>query len=94
MMCKGFPDFQFTIDDIIAEGDKVWALMTFTGTHTGEWMGLSPTGKKVTYEGVTIRRIIDGKYAEGWTVNDFLDFYKELDLIEYTEKAKKLLNLN
>jgi len=90
MMCKGFPDFQMTINDIIAEGDKVWALITFTGTHTGEWMGIVPTGKKVSYTGVTIRRISNGKYAEGWTVYDFLDFYKQLGLIEYTENAKKL----
>ena len=94
MMCKGFPDFQMTIEDIIAEGDKVWALISFTGTHTGEWMGLSPTGKRVSYYGVTIRRIINGKYAEGWTVNDFLDFYKQLGLIEYTEKARKIFPQN
>jgi len=94
MMCKGFPDFQFTIDDIIAEGDKVWALITFTGIHTGEWMGLAPTGKKVSYTGVTIRRISNGKYAEGWTIYDFLDFYKQLGLVEYTEKAKKLFPQN
>jgi C-1 hydroxylase len=64
--------------------------MTFTGTNTGEWMGLAPTGKKVSYTGVTIRRISNGKYAEGWTIYDFLDFYKQLGLIEYTERAKKL----
>ena len=87
---KGFPDFHETIRDIIAEGEKVWVFFEFTGTHTGEWMGLAPTGKKIKASVVEIFRIVDGKVAEEWEVADELDFYKELGLIEYTEKAKKL----
>ena len=94
MLFKGFPDFHGTIEDIIAEGDKVWAHVTFTGTHTGEWnlfgVTLAPTGKKITYKSVTIKRIVDGKMVEGWAVNDMLDFFKQLGAIEYTEKARKL----
>jgi predicted ester cyclase len=45
---KGFPDFHETIKDIIAEGDKVWVYFDITGTHTGDWMGLAPTGKKIS----------------------------------------------
>jgi predicted ester cyclase len=61
-----------------------------TGTHTGEYYGLAPTGKKITYTAVAICRIVDGKIVEGWGVYDMLDFYKQLGAIEYTEKGKKL----
>ena len=53
---KGFPDFHEMIKDIIAEGDKVWVFFEFAGTNTGEWMGLAPTGKKVTIKIVEIFR--------------------------------------
>ncbi len=91
---KGFPDYHETIEDIIAEGDKVWVHFKVTGTHTGEWnlfgIPLAPTGKKVTYTGVGIWRIVDGKVVERKSVRDMLDFLKQLGVIEYTEKAKKL----
>jgi C-1 hydroxylase len=87
---KGFPDIHETIKDIIAEGEKVWVFLQVKGTHTGEWMGLAPTGKKIKASVVEIFSIVDGKVAEEWEVADELDFYKELGLIEYTEKAKKL----
>ena len=83
MFIKGFPDYHETIEDIIAEGDKVGVRYKVTGTNTGEYRGLAPTGKKVTYEAVCIYRIVDGKIAEGWHVYDFLDFYKQLGVIEY-----------
>jgi len=90
---KSSPDLQGTIEDMIAEGDKVWVCTTFTGTHTGELHGLAPTGKKFRTTSVDIYRIVDGKVKEGWTVLDLythLDFYKKLGVIKYTEKAKKL----
>jgi predicted ester cyclase len=95
MVFKGFPDWHETIEDIIAEGDKVWVLEKVTGTHTGEleFLGstFAPTGKKITMTAVCIWRIVDGKVAEKESeVYDFLDFYKQLGVIEYTEKAKKL----
>ena len=57
---KDFPDFHRTIEDIIAEGDKVWVRVKFTGT--------APSGKKIELTTVSILRIVDGKYVEGWTV--------------------------
>jgi len=91
---KAFPDYSETIEDIIAEGDKVWIRFKVIGTHTGEWnfsgIPLTPTGKKITYTGVGIWRIIDGKVVERESVRDILDFLKQLGVIEYTEKAKKL----
>ncbi len=91
MLFKGFPDFHETIEDIIAEGDKVWVFLKETGTHTGEFRGLAPTGKKFTFMSVHIQRIVDGKIMEAWGLPDELSFYKQLGVIEYTQKAKKLL---
>ena len=90
MAFKAFPDFHETIEDIIAEGDKVWARITFTGTHSGEWLGIAPTGKKITSMMVDIFRIVNGKLVEYWDVGDRLDFFKKLGVIEYTEIGKKL----
>jgi len=90
MLYKGFPDYHATIEDIIAEGDKVWARVTYSGTHTGDYLGFAPTGKTISYNSVTIKRLVNGKMVEGWTVNDMLDFFKQLGIIEPTEKAKSL----
>jgi len=90
MLIKGFPDFQMTIEDIIAEGEKVWVRTTNTGTHKGEFRGLAPTDKKFTEAAVYISRIVDGKIVEEWYIVDELDFLKQLGVIEYTEKGKKL----
>ena len=90
MAFKAFPDWHETIEDIIAEGDKVWVRAKSTGTHTGEFMGIAPTGKKLTTEMVDIYRIVNGKIVEYWEVRDGLDYNKQLGIIEYTEKGKKL----
>jgi len=80
---RGFPDLHRNIEDIAAEGDKVWIRATITGTHTGEYRGLAPTGKKIIITAVPIYRIVEGKIIEGWSVADFLDLYKQLGVIEY-----------
>ena len=87
----GFPDWHEAIDDIIAEGDKVWLRLTYTGTHTGEFFGLPPTGNKVTMTAVAIYRITNGKLVEGWFINDGMDMFKQIGAIKITEKGKKLL---
>ena len=92
LMFKAFPNFHETVEDIIAEGDKVWTRSTVTGTHKGEYRGLAPTGKKITFTVVDIWRIVNGKVVEKVGVYDQLDFYKELGVIEYTEEGKKLFS--
>jgi steroid delta-isomerase-like uncharacterized protein len=89
---EGFPDLHVTIEDIIAEGDKVWVRLEQTGTHTGEFRGLSPTGKKIKYSTVAIWRVANGKIVEGWGVYDFVDYYRELGVIEYTKKGRKFFS--
>ena len=83
MVYKNFPDYHATIEDIIAEGDKVWILEKCTMTHTVEYRGIAPTGKKITQTFVEIYHIIDGKIVEMWTVIDELDFLRQLGVIEY-----------
>nr|MDO8079133.1 ester cyclase [Candidatus Freyarchaeota archaeon] len=80
---KGFPDFHGTIEDIIAEGDKGWIRFKGAGTHKGEYLGLAPTGKKVTMTAFTIYRIVENKVVEMRSVIDMLDFFKESGVIEY-----------
>jgi steroid delta-isomerase-like uncharacterized protein len=88
---KGFPDWHETIEDIIAEGDRVWVRLTYTATHTGEFFGLAPTGKKITgMSSIDIYRIANGKLAEYWNVRDTLKFAIQMGAIEYTEIGKKL----
>ena len=87
---KAFPDWHETIEDIIAEGDKVWVSTTYTGTFTGEYLGLAPTGKKVTTAAFDIYRIANGKLVEGRNFTNDLALLKPLGVIEYTEKGKKL----
>ena len=91
---KAFPDWHETIEDTIAEDDKVCVHLTATATHTGEWnflgVALAPTGKKITYTAVNIWRIANGKIVERKSVRDLLAFLTLLGLIEPTEKGKKL----
>ena len=97
MFYKSFPDTHETIEDIIAEGDKVWIRIKGTATHTGEYRGLAPTGKKITIRNVCIYRIVDGKIVEGWTdynfYGDILDSFEKIGLIEYKEKSWNELKL-
>ncbi|MCW4040859.1 MAG: ester cyclase [Candidatus Bathyarchaeota archaeon] len=87
---KAFSDWHETIEDIIAEGDKVWIHLLYTGTHTGEFMGVAPTGNKITAKNVDIYRIVNGKLAEYWSVTEDLNILKPMGLIEYTEQGKQL----
>jgi C-1 hydroxylase len=87
---KAFPDWYETIEDIIAEEDKVWVRLSYAGHHAGEWRGLPPTGKKLTLTAVDIYRIVDDRLAEYWNVTNALDFFGKLGAIEFTEKGKSL----
>ncbi len=73
-----FPDIHFTIEDMIAEGDKVVTRWTIRGTHRGEFMGLPPTGNLVTWTGINITRLVDGKGIEDWVEQDTLGLMQQL----------------
>ena len=81
MYQSAFDDAMVTIDDLIAEGDQVVARWTGRGTHTGELMGIAPTGKEVTVSGITVSRLEDGKIAEEWELMDALGMLVQLGAV-------------
>jgi len=81
MYHTAFPDLHLTIEDIIAEGDKVAYRWTGSGTHKGELMGIAPTGKQETITGINIFRIASGKIVEGWINSDALGMMQQLGVI-------------
>jgi len=76
-----FPDGHLTIDQMIAEGDFVATRSTFTGTHTGEFQGIPPTGKTVTVPALDIVRMVDGKAVELWGGPNQFSLMQQLGLI-------------
>jgi steroid delta-isomerase-like uncharacterized protein len=78
---RAFPDLHITAEDLIEEGDKLVARQTVTGTHRGEYMGLAPTGKPLTYNEIFIFRFEKGRIAETWGVVDVLSQMRQLGLI-------------
>jgi len=76
-----FPDLRFTVEDQVAEEDKVVSRWTSRGTNRGELMGAAPTGRQIQFTGITISRISDGKIAEDWTSYDALGMMRQLGLI-------------
>jgi steroid delta-isomerase-like uncharacterized protein len=75
---RAFPDFHNGIEELVAEGDKVVARLTYTGTHHGELFGIGPTGKRVTYEGMALFRIEAGQITEGWVLGDVHGLMQQL----------------
>jgi steroid delta-isomerase-like uncharacterized protein len=73
-----FPDIRLTVEDMIAEGDMVATRVSFKGTHTGEFQGIPPTNKQVTFSEITFDRIVDGKVAEHWLELDQLGLLRQL----------------
>ena len=81
-MFKGaFPDSYFTVEDMIAEGDKVVTRKTFHGTHEGEFMGIPPSGRPVNVSLIDVVRISDGRVVEHWSVGDNLGMMQQLGVI-------------
>jgi steroid delta-isomerase-like uncharacterized protein len=71
-------DLTLTIEDQVAEGDKVVTRWTAQGTHDGELMGIAPTGRKAAVTGITIQRLLDGRVVEGWTSWDLMGMLQQL----------------
>jgi steroid delta-isomerase-like uncharacterized protein len=76
-----FSNFTMTVDDLFAEGDRVAHFWTCNADHTGPMMGMPPTGKHVTWSGMTIYRMSDGKIAELWMRQDHLGVVQQLGLV-------------
>lgn len=82
-----FPDFKVTLDDLIAEGDRVVVRSTWSGTQQGEFMGIAPTGKRVSFEVIDIVRIAGGKVQEHWGQMDNMLLMQQLGLAPVPEAA-------
>ncbi|MHC4519796.1 MAG: ester cyclase, partial [Planctomycetota bacterium] len=83
MLDPYFSDSRITIEDMIAEGDKVAVRWTWSGTHTGEFMGIPPTGRQTTVAGISIHRFADGKFVESWVNYDALGMMQQLTAEEW-----------
>lgn len=78
ILLRVYPDLHLVVEDLIAEEDKVVGRTTVTGTHRGEYMGIQPTGKSVTYSEIFIFRFVNGHVAEIWGVVDVLSQLQQL----------------
>ena len=85
MTRRAFPDLTFTIDDHVAEGDKVVTRWTIRGTHRGELNGIPPTGKPVVIPGISVIRVADGKVVERWGISDRLSVAQQIGAIPNPE---------
>jgi steroid delta-isomerase-like uncharacterized protein len=78
-MCRAaFPDLEITIEDQVAEGDKVCSRTTMRGTHRGDIFGIPATGKAVTMTGLTMVRMADSRLVESWVKNDVMGLMSQL----------------
>ena len=87
MFRQAFPDGRMTIEDMIAEADRVATRKTFRGTHQGELMGIQPTGKTVVIQLMDITRLTDGKVIESWHMGDDLGLLQQLGALQPPESA-------
>ena len=78
---EAFPDLRLTIEQQIAEGEFVTTRWSARGTHRGDLMGMAPTGKQATVTGITIDRILDGRFVESWTNWDTLGLMQQLGVV-------------
>ena len=81
MHLNAFPDAKVTVQDLLADGDKVVALVNIHGTHQGAFRAVSPTGKPITVMGIHIFRIENGKMVEHWGLADRLSALRQLGVV-------------
>ena len=84
-----FPDLRFDVEMVIAEDDHVVARWTASGTHTGPWGGIEPTGRSVAFSGVNIFRLGDGRVAEIWNHRDDLGLQDQLGVSVFAGAAPR-----
>ncbi|MFL6112784.1 MAG: ester cyclase [Catenulispora sp.] len=83
MLLRAFPDLHVTVEDVIAEGDKLVARNTVTGTNLGEYQGRPPTGRSVSYGEIFILRSAAGRVVETWGLADLLSQRAQLGLVAH-----------
>jgi predicted ester cyclase len=78
---EAFPDLRLSVEDAVGEGDLVAQRVHFTGTHTGEFQGLPPTHRTVSFSGLELNRFVDGRVSEHWFQMDALGLLQQLGLV-------------
>ncbi len=84
MMRGGFPDIQWTLEEMIAEGDKVAARFTMRGTHRGTFFGVPPTGKPIEVQGMNFYRLSGGQFVEERGQPDLLGLLQQIGAVPTT----------
>jgi len=80
-MRAAFPDIYWVLEEMIAEGDKVVSRFTWTGTHRGSFLGIPPTGRRVSVKGVVIDRLEAGRMADSRILMDTMSMMQQLGVI-------------
>ena len=78
---EGFPDLRLTVEETVGDGDLVAQKIHFEGTHTGDFQGLPPTHRRVTFSGLELNRFVDGRVTEHWFQLDALALLQQLGLV-------------
>lgn len=81
VLATAFPNFQLTIDDLLAEGDRVVSRITLSGIHRGPYLGIAPTGKAVRLTAALSARVAEGKIAEVWIQLDRFALLEQLGAV-------------
>ena len=81
MFIAAFPDLHIVVDQYVSEGDLVVAIMTTSGTQSGEFMGMAPSGKKFSVREIHVAKIVNGKWVEHWGVGNDMSMMQQLGAI-------------
>ena len=84
---QSFPYYDGADEVQVAEGDMVAGRFVFHGTHEGEFMGIAPTGRQVTFRGLSLNRVVDGKIVEAWVEIDLEDILGQIGAVVRAEPA-------
>lgn len=86
-MTRALPDYHFTVYELLAEGQYTVARWTVTGTHEGEYLGIAPTGVRVTMAGISIDRRVGERVVEAWVQMDNLGLLRQIGAVKVPESA-------
>ena len=83
---RAFPEYTMELKQVIEGEEKVAHYWEISGTHEGEFNGIPPTGEEITYQGMAIHRVEDGKIVESWWMTDRLQLLRDLDVVPSRER--------